>query len=221
MTITTAPPTAVRIEPAYPDPDAVVAVIRAVGEYWPLARYAASPEEMVATGGDPNTAMYVPPWFRRDFALFGEALVPGAGLILDNGRFVDAAHRVFGADAVVRPSTVYVNVMLPSVAPFVPHLDVPAFRGFTRADHPLWLMKVMIDAGLFEPSVAGFELVGLPKSHRDGPTLLNVLRVLDLPQAVALAAPRPVTLRAVNKADWEWPLKLQQAVGGKWLTVAD
>lgn len=151
MTITTAPPTAVRIEPAYPDPDAVVAVIRAVGEYWPLARYAASPEEMVATGGDPNTAMYVPPWFRRDFALFGEALVPGAGLILDNGRFVDAAHRVFGADAVVRPSTVYVNVMLPSVAPFVPHLDVPAFRGFTRADHPLWLMKVMIDAGLFEP----------------------------------------------------------------------
>lgn len=80
---------------------------------------------------------------------------------------------------------------------------------------------IALYAGLFEPSVAGFELVGLPKSHRDGPALLNVLRVLDLPQAVALAAPRPVTLRAVNKADWEWPLKLQQAVGGKWLTVAD
>ncbi|MFO0851898.1 MAG: prolyl oligopeptidase family serine peptidase [Gemmataceae bacterium] len=80
---------------------------------------------------------------------------------------------------------------------------------------------IALYAGLFEPSVAGFELVGLPKSHRDGPALLNVLKVLDLPQAVALAAPRPVTLRAVNKADWEWPLRLQSAAGGKWLTVAD
>lgn len=151
MTTITAPPTAVRIEPAYRDPDAVVAAIRACGEYWPLARYAASPEEMVATGGDPDTAMYVPPWFRRDFALLGEPLVPGAEVVLGNERFVDAAHEVFGPDAIVHPTTVYVNVMLPSVAPFVPHLDVPAFRGFTRTDHPLWLMKVMIDAQLFEP----------------------------------------------------------------------
>jgi hypothetical protein len=80
---------------------------------------------------------------------------------------------------------------------------------------------IALYAGLFEPAVAGFELVNLPKSHRDGPTFLNVLRVLDLPQAVALAAPRPVTLRKANPADWDWPLRLQTAVGGNWLTVGD
>lgn len=150
MTIT-ASPTAVRIEPAWTDPAGVLATIRAVDEFWPLARYAASPEEMVATGGDPTTAMYVPPWFRRDFAFDGVALVPGAEEILGNERFVAAAHRVFGADAVVRPTTVYVNVMLPSVAPFVPHIDVPVFRGFTRADQPVWLLQLMLLSGLFEP----------------------------------------------------------------------
>ena len=150
MTSALAAPTAVRIEPAYADPSAVLAAIRAVDEYWPLARYAASQEEMVATGGDPRAAAYVPPWFRRDFALDGRELVPDAGLILHNERFVSAAHEVFGAAAVVRPTTVYVNVMLPSVAPFVPHIDVPAFRGVTRADHPVWLLQLMLHSGLFE-----------------------------------------------------------------------
>lgn len=150
VTTVAAAPTAVRVEPAYADPGAVLAAVRGVEEYWPLARYAASPEEMIATGGDPNTAMYVPPWFRRDFALGGEALVPGAGLILGNERFVAATHEVFGGDAVVVPTTVYVNVMLPSVAPFVPHIDVPAFRGVTRADQPVWLLQLMLHSGLFE-----------------------------------------------------------------------
>ena len=151
MTTGAANPTAVCIEPAWPDPHAVLAAIRAVDEYWPLARYAASPEETIATGGDPNTAGYVPPWFRRDFAIDGEALVPGADLILGNDRFVAAAHQVFGADAVVRPTTVYVNVMLPSIAPFVPHIDVPVFRGMTRKDHPVWLLQLMLLSGMFEP----------------------------------------------------------------------
>lgn len=144
-------PSAVRVEPAYDDPTAVLAAIREVDEYWPLARYAPSPEEMVAVGGDAATASYVPPWFRRDFAFGAAPFVPGAELILHNQRFIDAARTVFGADAIVRPTTVYVNVMLPSVAPFVPHLDVPVFRGLTRADHPLWLLQNMMFSGLFEP----------------------------------------------------------------------
>ena len=47
-------------------------------------------------------------------------------------------------------------------------------------------------AGLFEPQVQRFVLRDLPASHRRGPILLNVLRVLDAPQAVALAFPRRV-----------------------------
>ena len=102
-------------------------------------------------GGDEQSAnTFVPPWFRRDFALGGEVLVPGADAILHNPRFVDAAREVYGATSIVRPTTVYVNVMAPSPAPFVPHTDVPAFRGFTRDDHPLWLLHQMLSSGLFE-----------------------------------------------------------------------
>ena len=70
--------------------------------------------------------------------------------------------------------------------------------------------------------MAGFDLWHLPATHRGGPTLLNVATVLDLPQAVALAGPRPVALFVRADADrkaWEWPLKLQAATGGGWLTV--
>jgi hypothetical protein len=150
MTTTTTRPSAVRLQPAYDDPDAVVASIRAVDEWWPLARYAGSEKEVRATGGDPNATMFVPPWFRRDFALDGAPLVPGAEAILHNPRFLDGAHVVFGDEVELRPTTVYVNVMVPGPVPFVPHLDVPAFRGFTRADHPVWLLHQMMSSGLFD-----------------------------------------------------------------------
>lgn len=67
------------------------------------------------------------------------------------------------------------------------------------------LAGVALYAGLFEPGVDRFELDSLPASHRDGPILIDVLRILDLPQAVALAYPRPVTLHRVDADDWRWP----------------
>ena len=65
---------------------------------------------------------------------------------------------------------------------------------------PLWLQGkgdmagLVLYAGLFEPDVARFDLWSPPASHRQGPTFLNVRRVLDMPQAVALAFPRSVRL---------------------------
>lgn len=80
---------------------------------------------------------------------------------------------------------------------------------------------IAVFAGVFEPSVAGFNLTDLPPSHRTGPTFLNVATVLDVPQAVALLAPRPVTLRTkpADAAAWDWPLRVQSATAGKGLTV--
>ncbi|MDZ7675294.1 MAG: hypothetical protein U5K30_09525 [Acidimicrobiales bacterium] len=147
--VETATERAVRIEPAWDDPDAVLSSVRDVEQYWPIARYAGSEEEVTATGGAQATT-YVPPWFRCDFAIDGRPLVPGADRILHNDRFLAGARDLFGNEASVSPTTVYVNVMLPSVVPFVPHLDVPAFRGFTRNDHPVWLLKTMLESGLFE-----------------------------------------------------------------------
>ena len=139
---------ALRLSPAWPDPGAVQAVIRTGGPFWPLANYAANDAEMAALGS--RRASFTPPWFRQDVVLGGRALLEGAELLLDNPLFAAAARTIAGPAAVVRPTTVYVNIMGPTPFAFPPHLDVPAFRGFTRAEHPIWLLKVMMASGLFE-----------------------------------------------------------------------
>src|SRR5262249_23010253 len=49
-------------------------------------------------------------------------------------------------------------------------------------------------AALFEPDIAGVVALEPPATHRDGPIFLGVLRVLDVPEALGLLAPRPLTL---------------------------
>jgi len=49
-------------------------------------------------------------------------------------------------------------------------------------------------AALFEPSIAEVVAVEPPPTHDYGPTFLNVLRVLDIPEALGLLAPRPLTV---------------------------
>jgi cephalosporin-C deacetylase-like acetyl esterase len=98
-----------------------------------------------------------------------------------------------------------------------------AVRGLPDlADADLWLEgsgttgALALYAALFEPGVAGLELADLPRSHRDGPTLLGVQRALDIPQTVALAAERsPVVLhRPAGGADaWAWPRAVAAALG--------
>lgn len=52
-------------------------------------------------------------------------------------------------------------------------------------------------AALLEPDIAGLVLAHPPASHMEpsAPPLLGVLRVLDIPQAIGMVAPRSVTLR--------------------------
>ena len=65
---------------------------------------------------------------------------------------------------------------------------------------------IALYASLFEPDIAGLDLHNLPNSHRDGPTFLNVLRYLDMPQAVAMAAERSeVRLCRKDDAKWQFP----------------
>jgi cephalosporin-C deacetylase-like acetyl esterase len=49
-------------------------------------------------------------------------------------------------------------------------------------------------AALLEPSIKEVVVVNPPKSHREGPHFLNVLRVLDIPEALGLLAPTPLTI---------------------------
>jgi hypothetical protein len=69
-------------------------------------------------------------------------------------------------------------------------------------------------AALFETEVARLELSRLPRSHREGPDYLNVLRILDLPQAVAMASEtRQVRLRETDPGAWEYPAAVARRLG--------
>jgi dienelactone hydrolase len=74
---------------------------------------------------------------------------------------------------------------------------------------------IALYAGLFDPMVERFDLHQLPATHRDGPTFLNVLRVLDMPQAVALAYPRKVMLYDGGAEKWKWPAAVAKLYGEK------
>ncbi|HBH54042.1 MAG TPA: hypothetical protein DDY91_19320 [Planctomycetaceae bacterium] len=49
-------------------------------------------------------------------------------------------------------------------------------------------------AALFDTCIADVRLIDPPVSHRTGPALLGVLKVLDIPEALGLLAPRRLTL---------------------------
>ncbi len=55
-------------------------------------------------------------------------------------------------------------------------------------------------AALFEPSIKEVVIIDPPTSHKEGPIFLNVLRVLDIPEALGLLAPN-VKLTLINAKD--------------------
>jgi dienelactone hydrolase len=84
------------------------------------------------------------------------------------------------------------------------------------------MAAVSLWAAVFEPSITSIELIDPPATVREGPALLNLERILDMPQAVALVFPRPVTLKGkVKPEDWRWAVELGEklAPGRPWLTI--
>ncbi|MFO1095367.1 MAG: prolyl oligopeptidase family serine peptidase [Planctomycetaceae bacterium] len=63
--------------------------------------------------------------------------------------------------------------------------DVPITLQGER-DAAVWALY----ASMFEPHIAGVLMQSLAASHRDGPDILNVVRILDIPQAAAIAPDR-------------------------------
>ncbi len=73
---------------------------------------------------------------------------------------------------------------------------------------------VALYAALFEPQIGGLHLFDPPETHRDGPIFLNVLRFLDMSQAVALSAEHTsVDLRGQNASAWQFPTSVVGSLG--------
>jgi hypothetical protein len=82
--------------------------------------------------------------------------------------------------------------------------------------------QIALLTGIFEPDVTNFDLWHVPATFREGATFLNVLKILDMPQATALALPRRVDLHVKTEADragWDWSFRLQRALGYDVLSV--
>ena len=77
------------------------------------------------------------------------------------------------------------------------------------------LAGVALYASLFEPNITSLNLTGLPSTHRHGPYLLNVMRYLDIPQAVAMATEKcQVTLRDAGPSEnWSYVEQTAKQLG--------
>jgi hypothetical protein len=75
---------------------------------------------------------------------------------------------------------------------------------------------IALYATLFEPNIREMELRELKLTHRKGPIFLNVLRFLDMPVAIALAAEKAeVAIVQTDKTGWEYPEAVSKALGWK------
>ncbi len=68
-------------------------------------------------------------------------------------------------------------------------------------------------AALFEVCIAETILVDPPSTHRDGPHFLGVMKVLDIPDAIGLLAPRHVTLINAKDRAFDRSVKAYEAAG--------
>src|SRR6185369_14114402 len=66
---------------------------------------------------------------------------------------------------------------------------------------------------VFEPSITRLDLWELAETQEAGPDYLNILRVLDIPQAVAIAAERsPVRPHQSQAQGWDFPASVARAL---------
>ena len=87
-------------------------------------------------------------------------------------------------------------------------------------DLPLWIEADgdtavnCLYASLFEPNITRMALSDMPSSHFNTVDYLNVMRVLDIPQTVALAAERaPLQLEGHTRERWNFARKLAENLG--------
>jgi cephalosporin-C deacetylase-like acetyl esterase len=68
-------------------------------------------------------------------------------------------------------------------------------------------------AALLESCLEEVAVVEPPASHKEGPIFLNVLRVLDVPEALGLLAPRPLTLVSGKNGAFDATAQIYQLAG--------
>jgi len=68
-------------------------------------------------------------------------------------------------------------------------------------------------AAILDDGIGQVLLIGPPASHLEGPLFLNILRYLDLPEAAALVAPRPLSFYGRLPAAFEPVRQVYELLG--------
>jgi hypothetical protein len=68
-------------------------------------------------------------------------------------------------------------------------------------------------AALFEPSIKEVIVIDPPKSHKEEPYFLNVMRVLDIPETLGLLAPTPLTIIGGNDPAFDRTAEIYRVAG--------
>jgi cephalosporin-C deacetylase-like acetyl esterase len=68
-------------------------------------------------------------------------------------------------------------------------------------------------AALFEPRVAQVIVIDPPKSHMEGPHFLGIRKVLDIPEALGLLAPTPLTIIGGNDPAFDRTAEIYRLAG--------
>lgn len=91
----------------------------------------------------------------------------------------------------------------------------PATKGKKLSGQASGFMAVnLLYASLFEPGLTSLRLDQLPRTHMEGPDYLNVLRFLDIPQALAMAAAeKKIVLTGTGEQVTEFPLATAKLLG--------
>lgn len=116
------------LDPAFEDPDAVLALVRRSAPYPLSAR--------VHKKNDDGLDI---PFFRIFWAHTRQVRVEGAEPFFHNERFMAAARESFDA-GIIEPSAIMINLSCPTGGS-PPHRDLPYFRGCEK--FPFWMLQCM------------------------------------------------------------------------------
>ena len=98
-------------------------------------------------GSDPH-ARTRPLWFRSDWV--NETLaVTGSELFFHHPGYMECARAYYGTK-MVEPHSVYVNLMMAMPIAGPAHTDNPRFAGRDQSNTPMWVLRAMLESGLFD-----------------------------------------------------------------------
>ena len=122
------------------DLDAVTRLFERNAPYTPLGGwYRPDQDDSEATS---------PMWFQNDW-VHADFAAEGSDLFLRHERVIETAREFYDAEVVV-PHSLYVNLMAAIAESGPAHTDNPFFRGRSRRNTPMFLLRNMIWSGLFD-----------------------------------------------------------------------